>query len=170
MESETVAIEPAAAVDLSTTYLGLRLPHPFMPGASPLVNDLDTVRQLEDAGAAAIVMHSLFEEQVEPAPEIRRVRRVAAGSQQRLERRVVGRGSNHARQRCGFVRKRSGSAHAARPVQSPYRVASRRANAPLAARGAGGQSALHSGRAGVAHRLGKSALPRRKLSPAGAEK
>jgi dihydroorotate dehydrogenase (fumarate) len=36
-----------------------------MPGASPLVDDLDTVRRLEDAGAAAIVMHSLFEEQLE---------------------------------------------------------------------------------------------------------
>ena len=51
-------------MDLSTTYLGLALPHPIMPGASPLVDDLDTVRQLEDAGAAAIVMHSLFEEQI----------------------------------------------------------------------------------------------------------
>jgi dihydroorotate dehydrogenase (fumarate) len=51
-------------MDLSTTYLGLTLPHPFMPGASPLVDDLDNVRRLEDAGAAAIVMHSLFEEQI----------------------------------------------------------------------------------------------------------
>ncbi|GAB4199915.1 MAG: dihydroorotate dehydrogenase-like protein [Sandaracinaceae bacterium] len=51
-------------MDLSTTYLGLPLAHPFMPGASPLVDDLDTVRRLEDAGASAIVMHSLFEEQV----------------------------------------------------------------------------------------------------------
>lgn len=51
-------------MDLSTTYLGLELSHPFMPGASPLVDDLDTVRRLEDAGAAAIVMNSLFEEQV----------------------------------------------------------------------------------------------------------
>jgi dihydroorotate dehydrogenase (fumarate) len=51
-------------MDLSTTYMGFRLPHPFMPGASPLVDDLDTVRRLEDAGAAAIVMHSLFEEQI----------------------------------------------------------------------------------------------------------
>jgi dihydroorotate dehydrogenase (fumarate) len=51
-------------MDLSTTYLGLRLPHPFMPGASPLVDDLATVRRLEDAGASAIVMHSLFEEQI----------------------------------------------------------------------------------------------------------
>lgn len=51
-------------IDLSTTYLGLRLPHPLMPGASPLAADLDVVRRLEDAGAAAIVMHSLFEEQI----------------------------------------------------------------------------------------------------------
>ncbi|MDR7518086.1 MAG: dihydroorotate dehydrogenase-like protein [Armatimonadota bacterium] len=51
-------------MDLSTTYLGLSLPHPLMPGASPLVDDLDTVKRLEDAGAAAIIMHSLFEEQI----------------------------------------------------------------------------------------------------------
>ena len=51
-------------MDLSTTYLGLRLPHPLMPGASPMVDNLDTVRRLEAAGAAAIVMHSLFEEQI----------------------------------------------------------------------------------------------------------
>jgi dihydroorotate dehydrogenase (fumarate) len=50
--------------DLKTRYLGMELPHPFMPGASPLVDDLDTVRRLEDAGAAAIVMHSLFEEKL----------------------------------------------------------------------------------------------------------
>ncbi len=54
-------------MDLSTTYLGFALPHPLMPGASPLVDDLDTVKRLEDAGAAAIVMHSLFEEQIEDA-------------------------------------------------------------------------------------------------------
>lgn len=51
-------------MDLSTTYLGLTLPHPFITGASPLVDDLDMVRRLEDAGAAAITMHSLFEEQI----------------------------------------------------------------------------------------------------------
>jgi dihydroorotate dehydrogenase (fumarate) len=51
-------------LDLSTSYLGLRLPHPLVVGASPLVDDLDTVRRLEDAGAAAVVMHSLFEEQL----------------------------------------------------------------------------------------------------------
>jgi dihydroorotate dehydrogenase (fumarate) len=51
-------------MDLTTRYLGLTLAHPFMPGASPLVDDLDEVKRLEDAGAAAIVMHSLFEEQI----------------------------------------------------------------------------------------------------------
>ena len=51
-------------MDLSTTYLGLRLPHPLMPGSSPLADDMDTVRGLEDAGAAAIVMRSLYEEQI----------------------------------------------------------------------------------------------------------
>ena len=51
-------------MDLSTTYLGLKLPHPVMPGASPLVDHLDLVKRLEDAGAAAITMHSLFEEQI----------------------------------------------------------------------------------------------------------
>ena len=51
-------------MDLSTTYLGLQLSHPLVSGASPLVNELDTVRELEDAGAAAITMHSIFEEQI----------------------------------------------------------------------------------------------------------
>jgi dihydroorotate dehydrogenase (fumarate) len=51
-------------MDLSTRYLGLDLPHPFMPGASPLAESIDTVLRLEDAGAAAIVMNSLFQEDV----------------------------------------------------------------------------------------------------------
>ena len=51
-------------MDLSTTYLGLKLPHPVMPGASPMVDKIDLVKRMEDAGAAAIVMHSLFEEQL----------------------------------------------------------------------------------------------------------
>jgi dihydroorotate dehydrogenase (fumarate) len=57
----------AASADLSTTYFGFHLPHPFMVGASPLVDHFDTVRRLEDAGCAAIVMHSPFEEQVTAA-------------------------------------------------------------------------------------------------------
>lgn len=51
--------------DFTTNYLGLPLAHPIMPGASPMVDNLDVVRRLEDAGASAIVMHSLFEEQIE---------------------------------------------------------------------------------------------------------
>jgi dihydroorotate dehydrogenase (fumarate) len=51
-------------MDLTTTYLGLKLAHPLMPGASPQTGDLDMVRRFEDAGAAAIVMPSLFEEQI----------------------------------------------------------------------------------------------------------
>ena len=51
-------------MDLSTTYMGFELPHPLVAGASPMVDHLDTVRRLEDAGAALIVMHSLFEEQI----------------------------------------------------------------------------------------------------------
>jgi dihydroorotate dehydrogenase (fumarate) len=51
-------------MNLATNYLGLQLKNPVMPGASPLVDHLDNVRRLEDAGAAAIVMHSLFEEQI----------------------------------------------------------------------------------------------------------
>jgi len=51
-------------MELATTYLGLELPHPLIAGASPLGENLDTVRQLEDAGAAAIVIPSLFEEQI----------------------------------------------------------------------------------------------------------
>jgi len=51
-------------MNLATTYMGFELPHPLVPGASPLVDNLDTVRRLEDAGAPMFVMHSLFEEQV----------------------------------------------------------------------------------------------------------
>lgn len=51
-------------MDLTTEYLGLKLLHPFIPGASPLADDLGTVRRLEDAGAAAITLRSLFEEQI----------------------------------------------------------------------------------------------------------
>jgi dihydroorotate dehydrogenase (fumarate) len=49
---------------LTTRYLGLELEHPFMPGASPLADTIDSVCRLEDAGASAIVMRSLFEEQI----------------------------------------------------------------------------------------------------------
>lgn len=51
-------------MNLTTEYLGLSLPNPIIVGASPLSDDLDTVKRLEDAGAAAIVLRSLFEEQI----------------------------------------------------------------------------------------------------------
>jgi dihydroorotate dehydrogenase (fumarate) len=51
-------------MNLCTRYLGLKLDSPLMPGASPLADSLDMVKRLEDAGASAIVMRSLFEEQI----------------------------------------------------------------------------------------------------------
>jgi dihydroorotate dehydrogenase (fumarate) len=52
-----------------TSYLGLRLAHPFVVGASPLGYQLDTLKRVEDAGAAAVVLHSLFEEQITRSSE-----------------------------------------------------------------------------------------------------
>ncbi|MGB2957997.1 MAG: dihydroorotate dehydrogenase-like protein [Bacteroidota bacterium] len=51
-------------MDLSTTYLGLNLKNPIVPSASPLSHTLDSMKRLEGAGAAAVVMYSLFEEQI----------------------------------------------------------------------------------------------------------
>ena len=51
-------------MDLAISYLGLRLDSPLVVGASPLADDLDDVRRLEDAGASCIVLRSLFEEQI----------------------------------------------------------------------------------------------------------
>lgn len=50
--------------DLSTTYLGLKLKNPLVASASPLSKKVDNVRRLEDAGASAVVVYSLFEEQI----------------------------------------------------------------------------------------------------------
>lgn len=47
-----------------TSYLGMRLEHPFIAGASPFGYRLETIKRLEDAGCAAVVLHSLFEEQI----------------------------------------------------------------------------------------------------------
>ncbi|MCC5876000.1 MAG: dihydroorotate dehydrogenase-like protein [Candidatus Sumerlaeia bacterium] len=51
-------------IDLSTTYLGLSLPNPIVVSACPLSEKVDNIRRMEDAGAAAVVLHSLFEEQI----------------------------------------------------------------------------------------------------------
>src|SRR6516162_7139698 len=53
------------AIDLSTHYLGLKLKNPLIASSSPLCEDLDAVRRMEDCGAGAVVLHSLFEEQIE---------------------------------------------------------------------------------------------------------
>ena len=50
--------------DLSTTYLGINLANPLVPSASPLSKDVAEVKKMEDAGAAAVVMYSLFEEEI----------------------------------------------------------------------------------------------------------
>ena len=52
-------------MDLSTTYLGMKLRTPLVPSASPLSEDLSKIKQMEQAGASAVVLHSLFEEQTE---------------------------------------------------------------------------------------------------------
>lgn len=51
---------------LATTYLGFKLRTPLVPSASPLSQDLDNVKRMEEAGASAVVFHSLFEEQLRP--------------------------------------------------------------------------------------------------------
>ena len=52
-------------MDLTTHYMGLQLKNPLVASASPLSADLGNLRQLEDSGAAAIVLPSIFEEQIE---------------------------------------------------------------------------------------------------------
>lgn len=52
-------------MDLSTRYLGMSLPHPFIAGASPLGDSVARAREVEDGGVAAIVLRSLFEEQID---------------------------------------------------------------------------------------------------------
>jgi dihydroorotate dehydrogenase (fumarate) len=51
-------------MDLSTTYLGMNLRTPLVASASPLSQEIDSIRRLEDAGASAVVLYSLFEEQL----------------------------------------------------------------------------------------------------------
>src|SRR4029450_2022940 len=59
-------------MDLTTTYLGLTLRSPLVPSASPLSEKIENVRKMEQAGAAAVVFYSLFEEEIEAvAPECR---------------------------------------------------------------------------------------------------
>ena len=54
-------------MDLSTTYLGLSLKNPLVPSSSPLMRKVDNIKRMEDAGASAVVLHSLFEEEIRQA-------------------------------------------------------------------------------------------------------
>jgi dihydroorotate dehydrogenase (fumarate) len=58
-------IDLSKTIDLSTTYLGLKLKNPLVASSSPMCADVANIRRIEDAGAAAVVLHSLFEEQIE---------------------------------------------------------------------------------------------------------
>ncbi|HEY9430479.1 MAG TPA: dihydroorotate dehydrogenase-like protein [Blastocatellia bacterium] len=51
-------------MDLTTTYLGMKLRTPLVPSASPLSDEIDNIKRMEDAGASAVVLSSLFEEQL----------------------------------------------------------------------------------------------------------
>jgi dihydroorotate dehydrogenase (fumarate) len=57
-------------VDLTTTYLGTRLRTPLVVSASPLSEEIDNIKRMEEAGAAAVVLHSLFEEQTETTRDL----------------------------------------------------------------------------------------------------
>jgi dihydroorotate dehydrogenase (fumarate) len=58
-------IDLSKTIDLSTTYLGITLKSPLVASSSPMCENVDNIRRMEDAGAAAVVLHSLFEEQIE---------------------------------------------------------------------------------------------------------
>ncbi len=56
-------------MDLSTSYLGLKLKNPVVPSSSPLMKKVDHIKRMEDAGASAVVLHSLFEEEIRQASQ-----------------------------------------------------------------------------------------------------
>ena len=58
-------IDLTKTIDLSTNYLGLKLKSPLVASSSPMCQEVGNVRRLEDAGASAVVLHSLFEEQID---------------------------------------------------------------------------------------------------------
>jgi len=68
-------------MDLTTQYMGLTLKNPIIPGAGPLTGEVDNIRRLEDFGAGAVVMPSVFEEQIEHEEQtIERLRAAGADS------------------------------------------------------------------------------------------
>jgi dihydroorotate dehydrogenase (fumarate) len=71
-------------MNLTTKYLGLNLRSPLVPAASPLSEGLDDLRRMEDAGAAAVVFHSIFEEQLRESDKTLE-RHCTAGLEERAE-------------------------------------------------------------------------------------
>src|ERR1041385_6835848 len=57
-------IDLSKTIDLSTTYMGLKLKSPLVASSSPMCEEIGNIRRMEDSGAAAVVLHSLFEEQI----------------------------------------------------------------------------------------------------------
>ncbi|MDQ1327137.1 MAG: hypothetical protein QG641_417, partial [Candidatus Poribacteria bacterium] len=51
-------------IDLSTTYMGIKLQNPLVVSPSPLCEKIDNIKKMEDAGASAVILQSLFEEQI----------------------------------------------------------------------------------------------------------
>ena len=78
-------IDLSKTIDLSTTYLGLKLKNPLVASSSPMCQDVGNMRRMEDAGAAAVVLQSLFEEQIEHRE--RRARPVHRRQARRFRRR-----------------------------------------------------------------------------------
>lgn len=72
-------------MDLTTDYLGMTLKNPFVPSSTPLTKSITSARQLEDFGAPALIMHSIFQEEIEqsaqPQPEARTLGRLLRGKQ-----------------------------------------------------------------------------------------
>jgi dihydroorotate dehydrogenase (fumarate) len=59
-----IMLDLSKTIDLTTTYLGLKLRNPLVASSSPMCADVGNIRRMEDAGAGAVVLHSLFEEQI----------------------------------------------------------------------------------------------------------
>ena len=85
--------EHTMSVDLRTRYLGLELQHPIVASASPLTSSIDSLKRLQDAGVAAVVLPSLFEEQIEHEE-------MATHNLMMSRRRAVARGAAASSPRC----------------------------------------------------------------------
>src|SRR5213083_2807751 len=112
-------------MDLTTNYLGLSLRSPLVPSASPLSEKIDNVRAMQQAGAAAVVFHSLFEEQIEAtAPEFRIDAKFRRGGfylffEQRMKNHCGSTRLLHRTDIVDLLRKRRGRRHQRRTQREP---------------------------------------------------